>query len=34
VATERILDLESAFVETAEAKRAEVDIPFSIVDLD
>ena len=34
VATERILDLEGAFMKAAEAERAEVDIPFPIIDLD
>ena len=34
MATERILDLEGAFMESAEAKRAEVDIPLPVIDLD
>lgn len=34
MATERILDLEGAFMESAEAKRAEVDIPLRVIDLD
>ena len=34
VAAERILDLESALMKAAEPERAEVDLPFPIVDLD
>ena len=34
MATERILDLKGAFMESAEAKRAEVDIPLRVIDLD
>jgi hypothetical protein len=33
VPAERILDQEGALVESAQAERAEMDIPFAIVDL-
>ena len=31
---ERILDEQRAFVESAQAERAEVDVPLAVVDLD
>ena len=31
---ERVLDEEGALMESAQAERAEVDVPFAIVDLD
>jgi len=34
VPAERVLDEEGALVESAQAERAEVDIPFAVVDLD
>jgi hypothetical protein len=34
VPAQRILDEEGALVESAQAERAEVDIPFAVVDLD
>jgi hypothetical protein len=34
VPAERILDEAGALVESAQAERAEVDIPFAVVDLD
>jgi hypothetical protein len=34
VPAERVLDEESALMESPQAERAEVDIPFAVVDLD
>jgi hypothetical protein len=34
VPAQRILDEESALVESAQAERAEVDVPFAVADLD
>jgi hypothetical protein len=34
VATKCILDLEGAFVKAAQSERAEVHIPFRVIDLD
>jgi hypothetical protein len=34
VPAQRIFDEEGALVESAQAERAEIDIPFAIVDLD
>ena len=34
LAAEGILNREGAFVEAAQAQRAEVDVPFAVIDLD
>ena len=34
VPAERVLDEEGTLVESAQAERAEVDVPFAVVDLD